>query len=167
MALFDDIMDGLRTARDVTPDSETFEAKATVGEHEVEVIAQDFDRLGIKIHKLRVRAQGESVPPQQLNQRLQSQGERLASRETGPFKHLKITEIDGRLGGGILRTDAKAMERGYFYEAELKGGDEIEIRRLKRSPDGAREDIGFHSSDETFPDMVDTLKDGLSGTRED
>ncbi len=110
--------------------------------------------IGAKVHRVRVEAR----EPGELS----SQADGICKRVRGLGERLVPVEVDGRLGGGVLRSDPADMRGKRYFEVGLdeKGAT---LERFRANDDGGRERESFEVTREQLGRLVDDLADGLQG----
>lgn len=124
------------------------EAQEDGARSKVEVI--DADRLGVRVRGVRVqRAADMDIGREagELPQRLRSLPERLVP-----------VEVDAGLGGAILRTEPSELTEGEFYELEVRGPRDLELKRYRVEPGKERERTDWTMTRKQLGRLVDELK---------
>lgn len=109
----------------------------------------DVDRLGVRVTRLSVRRDR----PFDLLEEAKALPERLRSLP----EPLIPVEIDTRLGGAVLRTRPDAIDEGEFFELELHGDRDLELRRLRGGRGQDREAADFTLTRKQLGRLVDEL----------
>ena len=125
----------------------TVEAVVDSGCAEVDVVA--VGGLGVKVRRVRFH-RNESFD-------LAEESEQLPQRIRSLPHRLQPVEVDPVLGGSVLRSRPEEMRRGDFFQVDLHGTREIEVRRIAVGHDGARSDADFTMTREQLGDLIDEL----------
>ena len=87
----------------------------------------DVDRLGVRVRRLKVsRSQARDVGAEakSLPDRLRTLPDKVAP-----------VEVDERLGGATLRSEPEQMRGREFFEVEVRGERDVEVRRYRARAD--------------------------------
>jgi hypothetical protein len=109
----------------------------------------EADRLGVRVRGVRiVRAEDIDITDEAkaLPDRLRSLPERLMP-----------VEVDPGLGGAILRTEPSDVTDGEFYELEVRGPRELELKRFRAEPGKERDEADFTLTRKQLGKVVDEL----------
>lgn len=109
----------------------------------------DLDRIGVKVGRIAVR-KADKVD-------LEREVEELPGRLRSLPERLAPVEVDAAHGRAVLRTDPDEMRRREFFELQVQGARELEIRRFRISADGDRERIDWTMTREQFGRLLDEL----------
>lgn len=118
-----------------------------------EVDVEEVDRLAARVRGVRVhRAQDFDLAREapDLAGRVRSLGEDLVPVEVSPV-----------LGGAVLRTKPEHLRNHEFYELELHGNRDLELRRMRAEPGKDRQAVDFVLT----RDQLGRLIDELDGSR--
>ncbi len=110
--------------------------------------------IGAKVHRVRVEARRPGS--------LDGQADRICKRVRGLGERLVPVEIDGRLGGGVLRSDPKEMRNKRYFEVGLDG-EGATLERYRAKEGGGRRRESFEVTREQLGRLVDDLAEGLEG----
>jgi hypothetical protein len=99
------------------------------GRAEIEVL--ESGRLGVRVQRLGL-SRSRDVDVLQ-------EAESLPSRLKSLPERVLPVEVDARLAGAVLRTEREAVRGGEFFEVELRGTRDIDIRRFKVQENGDRQ----------------------------
>ena len=109
----------------------------------------DRDRLGVRVSRVRVH-KGHAVDvtreAQDLPRRLRALPERLVP-----------VEIDAAHGGAVLRTAVDEMRRREFFEVQVAGSQDLDVRRYRVDEQGDRQAIDWTMSREQLGRLIDEL----------
>ncbi len=119
------------------------------GGAEAEARVVDSDRLGVRVGRLRVRKA----------ERFDVAGEvaALPDRLRSLPEKLRAIEVDNRDGRAVLRTRAEEMRKREFFEVQIDGGRDLDVRRFRVDDQGDRRAIDWTMSREQFGRMLDEL----------
>ena len=101
---------------------------------------------GVKVHRSRdvaIAPEAEALP-----QRLRALPEKIVP-----------TEVDPGLGGAILRTAPEHMREREFFQVDLSGPRDAQVRRYKGGPDG-RKAVDWDMTREQLGRLLDQLEGG-------
>ena len=119
------------------------------GAAEAEARVVDRDRLGVKVSRVRVR-KGAAVDVTQeaaaLPGRLRALPERLVP-----------LEIDKAHGSAVLRTAIDEMRRREFFEVQVAGSRDVDVRRYRVDEAGERQAIDWTMTREQLGRLMDEL----------
>jgi hypothetical protein len=121
----------------------------TAGGAEAEAEVVDSDRLGVRVGRLRVRK------PERFD--VQREAAALPDRLRSLPERLIQIEIDGKHGRAVLRTLPKEMRRREFFEVQIEGNRDLDLRRYRVDEQGDRQAIDWTMSREQFGRMLDEL----------
>jgi len=122
----------LDDALDQAPKQATVEV--TDGERRAEVDVTDVDRLGVKVRRVKVHRQA----PRPIAEEARALPERLRSLP----ERVEPVEVDPELGGASLRSRPGDMRDREFFQVDIEGEDEVEVRRYK-AKEGGREELDW------------------------
>ncbi len=118
-----------------------------------EVAVTDVDRLGVRVRGVKVhRAHDREV---------QAEAAALPERLRAIPEPLGPVEVDPALGGATLRTKPGALRDREFFEVEVRGTRDVEVRRY-RAEVGDRKPIDWTMTREQLGRLLDQL-DGDEG----
>lgn len=108
----------------------------------------DVDRLGVRLRKLKVTRREARDPLQEvasLPERLRSLPERVVP-----------IEVDPHLGGGTLRTAPGEVRDREFFEIDVRGERDVEVRRYKAT-EGGREEADWVVTRKQLERLIDEI----------
>ncbi len=128
-------------------------AIADVGGAHAEVDLEEVDRLAARVRGVRVRRAGDFD--------LTNEASDLAGRVRSLGEDLVPVEVSPVLGGAVLRTKPEHLRNHEFYELELHGNRDLELRRMRAEPGRDRQAVDFTLT----RDQLGRLVDELDGSR--
>lgn len=126
----------------------TGKVEAEAGDARAEVEVSDADRLGVKVRSVKVTrstARDVGAEAASLPERLRSIPERL-----------QPVEVDPKLGGATLRTRPDDMRKREFFQVDVHGERDVEVRRYKVGAKG-RKPVDFTMTRDQLERLVDEL----------
>jgi len=118
---------------------------------EVDVV--EVDRLATRVRAVRVHRGVEFD--------LVAEAPKLAGRVRSLGEDLIPVEVAPTLGGAVLRTKPEHLRDGEFYELEMTGDRDLELRRVRAEPGRDRQPLDFTLT----RDQLERLVDELEGSR--
>ena len=119
------------------------------GAAEAEARVVDSDRIGVRVSRVRVH-KGAAVDVAKeaaaLPERLRALPERLVP-----------LEIDAAHGSAVLRTATDEMRRREFFEVQVAGGQDLDVRRYRVDEAGQRQGIDWTMTREQLGRLMDEL----------
>jgi hypothetical protein len=114
---------------------------------EVDVV--EAGPIGIRVRGVRIhRGRGADVETEAsaLPERLRSLPERVTP-----------IEVDKRLGGAVLRSEPGEMRDRKFFQVDVQGDHDTEIRRFRPVAGGGREQVDFDLTRDQLGRILDEL----------
>lgn len=106
--------------------------------------------IGVRLRKVRLkRAKDRDI---------REEAERLSRDLRSLPERVEPVEVDPKLGGAILRSRPDEMKRRGFFEVDVRGTREVEVRR-KRITEGGREDDHWEMTRDGLGRVLDELDD--------
>ena len=122
------------------------------GAAEAEVRVVDSDRRGVKVSRVRVRKPA-AVP-------VTREAAALPDRLRALPERLTPLEVDPGHGRGLLRTSVEEMRNREFFEVQIDGGRDLDLRRYRVDEGGERQGIDWTMSREQLGRLLDQLAGG-------
>jgi len=107
--------------------------------------------IGVVVDRLRVQGSKGDIA---------GRAEALADGLHPLGEPLDAVEVAPELGGAVLRTAPDRMRGGRFFEVDV-GEDSVDVRRLRRKPEGGRVEEGFAVTRDELGRIVDDIVDVL------
>ena len=127
-------------------------ARVSLGPKHAEIEVGDVDRLGVRVRRVRV-SRGAEIDVREA-------AATLPDRMRTLHEPVIPIEVDGANGRAILRTDPDEMRRREFFEVDVHGSGDIDVKRLKVRDDGERDDIDWTLTREQLGRLLDEIANG-------
>lgn len=121
------------------------------GDARASVDVADCGRLGVKVRGVKVRrgrARDIEQTARELPERLRSLPERV-----------EPVEVDPRLGGATLRSKPEDMQGGEFFQVDVEGERDVEVKRYRARDEGGREPVDWTMTRDQLGRLVDELEE--------
>ena len=142
--------DAIDEAIDRRPDGGRVGVNAGEASAEVDVVRAG--PIGVRVRGVRID-RGRDVD-------IAEEANALPDRLRGLPERVRATEVDPRLGGAVLRSRPDEMSEGpnpEFYQVDLHGKREAEVRRLRAVDGGGYAPVEFDLTRRQLGDLLDQL----------